>query len=98
MQNIIEHAVITSRDEWLYPEVPAEHRAASEPLRQVEASQPAIMTADEIRDLQRLNIVRALASCNGRISGAQGAAAVLKMNPSTLRSQMRALDIDHMES
>ena len=56
------------------------------------------MTADEMRDLQRRNIVRALDACQGRISGARGAAAILNINPSTLRSQMKALGIDQTEA
>ena len=92
LQNIVEHAVITSPDEWLYPEVVLHHPKRKDASDESPSQMP-IMTADEVRELQRLNIVRALAACNGRISGAQGAAALLKLKPSTLRSQMKALGI-----
>ena len=92
LQNIIEHAVITSRDDWLYPEV-----ALDSPLKPDSAGAAGfdrpIMTADEMRDLQRDNILRALQACHGRIAGERGAAHLLKLKPSTLRSQMKALDI-----
>ncbi|MGA7980608.1 MAG: sigma 54-interacting transcriptional regulator [Chromatiaceae bacterium] len=92
LQNIVEHAVITSPDEWLYPEVALQHLQGADVSAQPSSHIP-VMTADEVRNLQRLNIVRALDACNGRISGAQGAAAMLKLKPSTLRSQMKALGI-----
>lgn len=40
------------------------------------------------------HIESALASTNGRIEGAQGAAALLGINPHTLRARMRKLGID----
>ncbi|MCG6863675.1 MAG: sigma 54-interacting transcriptional regulator [Chromatiaceae bacterium] len=89
LQNIIEHAVITSQDDWLYPEVILDHPAPYEVPARTDAGQ-AIMTADELRILYRDNILRALEAANGRISGDSGAARLLNIKPSTLRSQMRA--------
>jgi transcriptional regulator with GAF, ATPase, and Fis domain len=42
----------------------------------------------------REHIETALAQCHGRIEGPFGAARLLEMNPHTLRSRMRKLDID----
>ncbi|MBI3466573.1 MAG: hypothetical protein HY000_26465 [Planctomycetes bacterium] len=42
----------------------------------------------------RRHIERALAKTQGRIEGPLGAAAVLKINPHTLRARMRKLGID----
>jgi transcriptional regulator with GAF, ATPase, and Fis domain len=92
LQNIIEHAVITSRDDRLYPEV-ALDQAAESNKSDAPADDAPIMTADEMRELQRDNIRRALDACNWRISGDQGAARILKLKPSTLRSQMKALGV-----
>jgi len=92
LQNIIEHAVITSRDDRLYPEVALEQAAEANRSDAPPANAP-IMTADEMRKLQRDNIRRALDACNWRISGDQGAAHLLKLKPSTLRSQMKALGV-----
>ena len=47
-----------------------------------------------MRDAQRENIRRALEACNWKVSGEAGAASVLGIKPSTLRSQMKALDIE----
>ncbi|MCG8565973.1 MAG: hypothetical protein MI747_12925, partial [Desulfobacterales bacterium] len=42
----------------------------------------------------RENIQSALAQCRGRVHGPKGAAALLGINPSTLRHKLRRLDID----
>ena len=92
LQNIIEHAVITSPDDRLYPEVPSDQPSPAAAAAASDAEAP-ILTAQEMRAQQRDNILRALAACGWRISGAQGAAALLNLKPSTLRSQMKALGI-----
>ena len=93
LQNIIEHAVITSPDDRLHPEVTAQ--APPPPgTSDAPAQRQAILTADEMRGQHRDNILRALRACEGRIAGARGAAALLGLNASTLRSQMKALGIE----
>lgn len=51
-----------------------------------------------MQGLTRSNILRALAACGGRISGERGAARLLGMKASTLRSQIKALKIDERSS
>ena len=51
----------------------------------------AIVSLDEA---MRQHIEAALAATHGRIEGSQGAAALLKINPHTLRARMRKLGID----
>jgi len=46
-----------------------------------------------MQTLERENIERALAVCEGRIYGPKGAAALLELKPSTLWSRMRSLSI-----
>lgn len=94
LQNIIEHAVITSQDQMLRPDVTLQqpkHPYAIED--KTNTSNVAIMTADEMRNAQRENIVRALDACQWKIAGSEGAASLLRLKPSTLRSQMKALKI-----
>jgi PAS domain S-box-containing protein len=94
LQNIIEHAVITSQDKLLHPEVSLQ-ATPSPTLSDVSPTVGAvIMTADEMRHAQRENIRRALEACEWKVSGADGAASVLGIKPSTLRSQMKALNIE----
>lgn len=91
LQNIIEHAVITSRDQVLRPEVTLQQTVAVNAQR--DAAHAVIMTAKEMRAVHRDNIVRALNACQWKISGNHGAAELLGLRPSTLRSQMKALNI-----
>ena len=53
------------------------------------------MTLD---DNERVHIRRALALAGGRIHGPQGAAGLLGINPSTLRSRMQKLGIEKQTS
>ena len=92
MQNVLEHAVIPSRDDWLYPEVALDEAPKPRDSTALGA-EPPVMTAEEVRNVQRDNIRRALDACDWQISGDQGAARMLKLKPSTLRSQMQALNI-----
>jgi transcriptional regulator with GAF, ATPase, and Fis domain len=52
-----------------------------------------ILTAPELRDLERRSIENALEKSNGKISGLGGAAGLLRMNPNTLASRMKALGL-----
>lgn len=49
--------------------------------------------ADEYERKQREQIVRALAACKGRVGGAEGIAARLRMNRTTFLSRMKKLGI-----
>jgi transcriptional regulator with GAF, ATPase, and Fis domain len=52
-----------------------------------------ILTADEMKALERRNILSALVKCGWKIGGSSGAAALLNMKPTTLSSKMKALAI-----
>jgi len=54
------------------------------------AGRQEVMTLEEN---ERLHIRQALAACGGRLYGPDGAAALLGINPSTLRSRMKRLGI-----
>jgi len=49
--------------------------------------------ANEYKGKQRDQIIRALTACKGRVGGADGAAARLGMNRTTLLSRMKKLGI-----
>jgi transcriptional regulator with GAF, ATPase, and Fis domain len=51
------------------------------------------MTSAELRDLERSNIQAALKACNGKVFGANGAAALLDIKPTTLASRIKALGL-----
>ena len=52
-----------------------------------------ILTKDEFLEFEKQNIMRALRSRNWKVSGKDGAAALLRMVPSTLSSRIAALGI-----
>ena len=99
MQNVIERAVITSRDGRLNldralpdggGEMIREARPADETLQKVSKR---LLRIRDLQQLERENIMRALESTAWRVAGKDGAAALLGMNPSTLNSRIRALRI-----
>jgi PAS domain S-box-containing protein len=97
LQNVIERAVITARDGQLnldraLPVSDTDERIKLEPF--VEPGQTRVLKFHELEELERENIRRALESCNWRVAGKDGAAALLGMNPSTLNSRMRAFKIE----
>jgi hydrogenase-4 transcriptional activator len=66
--------------------------AASQPAAPLAASHPpGVLPLDEA---MRRHIEAALRAAGGRIEGPQGAAAMLQINPHTLRARMRKLGID----
>jgi transcriptional regulator with GAF, ATPase, and Fis domain len=96
LENIIERAVITSRDgninlDRALPELSLTAVTGDE-ARPEEAAK--IRTAQELREQERANIILALESTGWRVAGKSGAAQLLGMNPSTLNSRIRALGIE----
>ena len=51
------------------------------------------MTDDEMRCLERQNLIKVLEKANWKISGAGGAAEFLGVHPATLASRMRSMRI-----
>jgi PAS domain S-box-containing protein len=95
LANVVERGVILSTDGIFDVE-----RALLDAAPRGSAPSPSpaelgtrILSVLELEALERANIVRALEATAWRVSGDQGAASLLGMNPSTLNSRMRALDI-----
>jgi transcriptional regulator with GAF, ATPase, and Fis domain len=53
-----------------------------------------VLSARELADLERTNLLRALESCRWRVSGNNGAARLLGIPPTTLASRMKSLGIE----
>lgn len=86
LQNIIERAIILCKGNTL-----DFHNILPE-LYTDTTSTPA----STMEDTMKQAIINALIQCHGRISGSSGAAALLKMNPSTLRNRMIKLKIENI--
>ena len=96
LQNVIERAVITARDGQLnldraLPDGNVE--SMSEPDLIIDPAANRILNVQQLETIQSENIARALESCQWRVSGKDGAAVLLGMNPSTLNSRIRPLKI-----
>ena len=83
LEHVIQRAVIVSADNVLK----IFEKLSSLPM-QIEAN-----AGKEMNAVEREHIRRVLNETRGRIEGANGAAAILKLNPSTLRSRMKKLRI-----
>jgi PAS domain S-box-containing protein len=103
LENVIERALITSKDartlnlDRALPEVvhPPRPGTGSVPMA---VDPDRVLTITEMRDLERANIVRALELADWKISGAGGAAERLGLNPNTLSSRIKALGIERPRS
>ncbi len=105
LRNVIERAVILARDGRIdvsraLPELleaaGSEANAAPEPgvsASVTTASTAGIRTVKDLEALERENILRALETAAWRVSGENGAAALLGTKASTLASRMKALGI-----
>jgi len=89
LQNTVERAVILSRSGPLRFELPAAGVASTKPATTAVAD--AVLTRAELKRRERDSIVAALRQRGGEIFGADGAAALLGMKPTTLASRIKAL-------
>jgi PAS domain S-box-containing protein len=96
LQNIIERAVITSRDGRLNLD-----RALPESVHAITAAMTGdgstvqrVRTAKELEELERNNIIAALEASEWKVAGESGAAQLLGVKPTTLSSRMKVLGIE----
>ena len=89
LQNVVERALILSEGQ------PLVFEELGEPGHRMPSVQP-LPEGTEVQGLEQAvakHIRQALATTGGRVGGEQGAAKLLQMNPSTLRTKMRKLGI-----
>jgi len=84
----VERAVISSGGEMF-----ALEEDAAPPLRSLPAREPDGDDPRTLEQVERDHIVATLERVDWRVTGSGGAADVLAINPSTLRSRMRKLGI-----
>jgi PAS domain S-box-containing protein len=100
LENVIERAVILSRGielkvaPGILPETEAvapKIEPSSRPLQEQQLSE--VPSPQSIEQVERSHILEVLIRTNWRIEGTKGAAALLNLNPSTLRSRMKKLGV-----
>ena len=89
LQNIVERSVILSSGDVFSVDESWLSKESSQPASRVQVSQPFKAEPRSEREM----IEAALAESRGRVSGPSGAAAKLRIPPSTLESRIKALKI-----
>lgn len=95
LQNVIERAVIRAQRGVLDFEIPAaidDTRTAATAPGSAEAPK-RVLTRDEVKRMERENLLAALEATGWQLSGPNGAAALLGLRPTTLASRMKALGL-----
>jgi formate hydrogenlyase transcriptional activator len=89
LENFVERAVLLSEDETLSFDSPFnQNGSTNSPI--AATPQPALRTLDE---MERDYILEVLRQANGMVGGKGGAAEILGLPPSTLRSRMKKLGV-----
>ena len=97
LENLVERAMITSKGQTLKfnlvhpPTGPMTPQSAPPPPAE---SSSSATTFPDFEEMQRNYIIEVLRSTNGKVSGPGGAADVMKLNPQTLYSKLRKLNIN----
>jgi transcriptional regulator with GAF, ATPase, and Fis domain len=93
LQNAVERAVILSQGGPLRFDLAPAARPPTGPAPPQPAAPVKLMTRDELKRQERDSILAALKQTGGKIFGADGAAQLLGMKPTTLASRIKALRI-----
>jgi len=100
LQNFLERAVITSQNGKLnlieqFPgtSLPGIQFTSILSGNHIPDHSDRILKDSEVRELERINMVRALDNCNGVVSGKYGAANLLGIPATTFYSRMKSLNI-----
>ena len=93
LQNVVERAVILAQGGLLRFELPVTGSGSAIAGREMPAENSAIMTREEWKRRESLEITKALKKSGGKVFGTGGAAEMLGMKPTTLLSRIKALGI-----
>jgi len=85
--NLMERSIISTKSttlvlEWLHTNGTSLHESE---------------VAQSMEEMEKAHILKILSQCKGKINGADGAAMKLGLNPNTLRSRMKKLNISRVE-
>lgn len=93
LQNIVERAIILAQCNRLNFTMPQVLNRMIVTENEEVAAKKSILTYQELRNLERENIIQALQKSGYRIYGKYGAAGLLGSKPTTLVSRIKALEI-----
>jgi transcriptional regulator with GAF, ATPase, and Fis domain len=98
LENVIERALITGRGNHLnfdlgLSSIPNHQKPAQASRSMLPRGDDDVLTADQIKTIERDNIITALKLCRWKISGQDGAALLLGIKPTTLSSKIKSMNI-----
>ena len=98
LQNVIERALILSSGHKLelsraMPQADGGEQAGDVPAASTAIQSAKVLSAAEVEQFEKGNLLRALETCRWKISGAKGVSALLGLPPSTVSSRIKALGI-----
>jgi len=88
LENVIERSIINAHNNVLWIELPKTSALIADNHNPFEVDDD-----QTLEEIERSYILRILKKTNGRIAGPKGAAQILGLNPSTLRSRLQKLGI-----
>jgi PAS domain S-box-containing protein len=92
LENVIERQVILARGDTLHFDDLKQQAKVKQTLP--ESNRGNILSANEMREQDRRNLILALERCQGKVFGAGGAAELLAMKPTTVASRIKKFQID----
>jgi transcriptional regulator with GAF, ATPase, and Fis domain len=96
LRNVIERAIIVSRGGVLDFDLPVTDSSPAitpQPRREPTGTEPEILTEPEMQRRERENLLAALTKTNWKIRGADGAAELLGLKPTTLVTRMQKMGL-----
>ena len=93
LQNVIERAAILARNGRVRIDLPEGAAMPNGRRIQASAAKPTVLTEDDRRERDRINIMAALDACGCKVFGRGGAAEMLDVKPTTLASRIKILGI-----
>lgn len=98
LQNVLERALITARQgmisfKYLLESEQPSNKVLENHLNQKNTVQ--VLTMQQLKNLEVENLCLAIQQCNGKIFGDDGAAKLLDINPTTLISRLKKLEIKY---
>lgn len=94
LQNLIERATITAKGTQVQIQLPAADAAVVSAVAEESLEEPGeVLTELQLNQLERRNILNALAMTHGKVSGPGGAAELLGIKASTLTSRIKKMGI-----
>lgn len=93
LQNVMERAAITSHQGRVTIDLPLTASTADVAIAKESPTEIGIIDDDEMQERVKRNMLAALEQCDWKLFGDDGAAALLKLKPTTLASRIKRLGL-----